>query len=319
MPVFDAFEPELDEIAEKCASDDAGVRRVAMLELADIVEDGAVPLLLKGLHDTDIMVREAAVKALDAHDGIEVVEALIAALEDPIPGVKFAAAEVLAEKKVQAAAPLLIARCSHADAFVRAASLRALRELIDPRALQAALEGLADPVADVRREAIGVLGYLKAEEALPALVAAAKDADFSVRRAVMSALVFSQAGGHGTKALLGGLTDENWQVREAAAASIGKIVYAEAIDALIAAMADETWQVRVKAANALGRTHAARAIPALGAALTHDISNLRKEAAAALGEIADPQALPYLEAAKDEPDPDVRKLIRWAISRCQAG
>ncbi|WP_409566951.1 FAD-binding protein [Methylobacterium sp. J-048] len=33
--------------------------------------------------------------------------------------------------------------------------------------------------------------------------------------------------------------------------------------------------------------------------------------------IADPRALPALEADFDDPDPDVRKLVRWAIGRCQ--
>ena len=76
---------------------------------------------------------------------------------------------------------------------------------------------------EVRREAVSVLGYLKADEALPALMVAAADADASVRRAVMSALVYTQAGGPGTKALLAGLRDAHWQSAEEAAASIGKI------------------------------------------------------------------------------------------------
>ena len=83
-------------------------------------------------------------------------------------------------------------------------------------------------------------------------------------------------------------------------------------------MGDQSWQVRAKAANALGRIYAVPAIPVLGEALSHEVSNLRKEAAAALGEIADPAALVFLEPAAGDPDPDVRKLVRWAIGRCQA-
>ena len=52
--------------------------------------------------------------------------------------------------------------------------------------------------------------------------------------------------------------------------------------------------------------------------ILQEVSNLRKEAAAALGEIADPPALVYLQRAASDPDPDVRKLVRWAIERCQA-
>jgi HEAT repeat protein len=83
-------------------------------------------------------------------------------------------------------------------------------------------------------------------------------------------------------------------------------------------MEDDAWQVRIKAANALGRLKAVRGVPALGQNLMAEVSNLRKEAAAALGEIADASALEWLEPCLDDPDPDVRKLIRWAIGRCQS-
>src|SRR5258708_24749769 len=114
MPSFDALDSDL-EIAAKCASPDAGVRRVAMLELADVVDEGAVPLLARGLRDSDATVREAAAKALDEHDGLAAVEALVAALEDPVQAVRAAAAEMLAEKKELASSELLIDRAGHAD------------------------------------------------------------------------------------------------------------------------------------------------------------------------------------------------------------
>src|SRR5712692_1292292 len=99
----------------------------------------------------------------------------------------------------------------------------------------------------------GVLGYLKADAALPALMNAAGHADATVRRAAMSALVFTHAGGPGTSALFAGLRDSHWQVREEAAASIGEVKLAEATEALIAALDDETWHVRAKVAAELGR------------------------------------------------------------------
>src|SRR5262249_60500287 len=126
-------------------------------------------------------------------------------------------------KKVAGSAQLLIERTSHADPFVRAAALRALRELIAPEAMPAALRALNDASPEVRREAIGVLGYLKADAALPALMAVANDADASVRRAVMSALVFTRPGGPSAAALLAGLDDAHWQGREPAAAPIGQV------------------------------------------------------------------------------------------------
>ncbi|WP_346433442.1 HEAT repeat domain-containing protein [Chenggangzhangella methanolivorans] len=210
---------------------------------------------------------------------------------------RLAAAESLAEKKEPSCAPLLIERAEHPDPFVQAAALRALRELTLPDALAAALRALRSAAPEVRREGLGVIGWLKAEEAMPALIATASDEDPSVRRATMSALVFVRPGGPGASTLVAGLSDPHWQVREEAAVSAAKIRLPEATVALIAAMTDEVWQVRIKAANALGRLRAESAIEALGEALGSEISNLRKESAAALGEIAAPRALNWLEPA----------------------
>jgi len=72
-------------------------------------------------------------------------------------------------------------------------------------------------------------------------------------------------------------------------------------------------------ANTLGRIRAKAAVEVLGEALGSEVSNLRKEAAAALGEIADPRGLARLGRCIDDPDPDARKLVRWAIERCRGG
>jgi HEAT repeat protein len=53
----------------------------------------------------------------------------------------------------------------------------------------------------------------------------------------------------------------------------------------------------------------------IAAQLGHHEVNLRKESAAALGEIADATAAPFLEAAASDPDPDVRKTARWALTQ----
>jgi HEAT repeat protein len=56
-------------------------------------------------------------------------------------------------------------------------------------------------------------------------------------------------------------------------------------------------------------------IPALAKCIEDPISNLRKAAVAALGEIKHVDGLPLLEIAKEDNDPDVRKLARWASER----
>ena len=261
MPVFDTLS-DLDDVAARCASADPGVRRVAMLELAESVDDGAVDLLVEGLNDADAAVREAAAKALDEHTGDGVVEALAAALEDPIAAVRAAAADTLAEKKAPGSAALLIARVDHAEAFVRAAALRALRELVRPArcrrrcarsttvARGAARGGRRARLSQGRRRTAGADAPCRRWRPVGA-----------PRRNVGARV--HPARRPGVSALLAGLRDAHWQVREQAAASIGKVKIPEAIGPLIAAMGDDNWQVRAKAANALGRICAAPAIPVL--------------------------------------------------------
>jgi HEAT repeat protein len=60
------------------------------------------------------------------------------------------------------------------------------------------------------------------------------------------------------------------------------------------------------------------AIPVLGTCARDPMSNLRKAAIGALGSIGHRDARPFVESALDDPDPDVRKLARWAMSKLEA-
>jgi HEAT repeat protein len=197
-------------------------------------------------------------------------------------------------------------------------ALRALKELRRKDSLKVALDALRDSDASVRTQAVGVIGFLKMEEAVPALVSATTDPDPHVRRGAVSALSVSSMKTAGD-AIVHALADPDWMVREMAAETLGvSKAGAHAADALIKVLADEYWQVRLKGVRSLGVLKVNRAVMAIGACLGHPQANLRKESAAALGEIADPAGLAFLEGLADDPDPDVRKNVRWAIQRISA-
>ena len=126
------------------------------------------------------------------------------------------------------------------------------------------------------------------------------DPDAEVRRIAVGALGYAADGGV-AQALTRALADGNWIVREEAAQTLGKLRLRPAIAQLVLAMEDPYWQVRLKAARSLGQLKAAEGVEALVATLGHSISNLRKEAAIALGEIGDARALPALEERLDFP------------------
>ncbi|MEG6992752.1 HEAT repeat domain-containing protein, partial [Pseudomonas aeruginosa] len=106
-------------------------------------------------------VRGEAARLLEAWEEDAVVDALCAALADPVPAVADAAAQSLGELKEPAAGRRLLPWLGHADAFVRASVLRALRELRLEESAVPALAALGDPQAAVRREAVAVLGWLR--------------------------------------------------------------------------------------------------------------------------------------------------------------
>jgi len=313
------FEEEsgIDEVAERIASADSTVRRIAVMELTDVSFDPEAELLaIKALSDEDCDVRLEAARVLYEFDGDDVAQALVDALQDTDEKVRLAAAETLSENKDSSVAPVLIKALQGAsETFVMASLFRALREHRVPETQQLALTGLTHSDASVRREAVGVLAYLKAEEVVLALMDAARnDSDPDVRRVAVGSLVFSKTD-KSCEVLQAALKDDNWQVREEAAFVIGKLGREECADALIAAMDDSYWEVCVKSARSLGQLKTNKAIDVLGSTLSHGMSNLRKEAAAALGEIGDPAARPYLLKAQEDVDPDVRKLIQWALQR----
>ncbi|MFZ5525718.1 MAG: HEAT repeat domain-containing protein [Pseudomonadota bacterium] len=322
-PLLDDADEDLQDLAPRLTSDDATVRRLALIELAELEDPAHVPWLLHALHDTDAAVRAEAAGRLAYWEDEATVAALVRTLEDPEPTVREAAAHSLGELKQPASAEALLLAADHAQPFVRASVLRALRELRLPAAFDPALRALADAEAGVRLEAVGVLGWLKREEALPGLATlAGTDPDADVRRAAVGALGFAPAGGVAVlPALLTATRDAAWQVREEAATTLGKLRLGGAFQPLLDLLDDDWWQVRLRAARALGQlgpAHNVPAVPALSRLLTESIANLRKEAVIALGETRHESALPAVRLAAEDPDPEVRKVARLALTQLQA-
>ena len=123
--------------------------------------------------DPDAGVRQQAAMALGEFDGPEVGGgAGRSCWSIPEQAVASAAADSMAEFKDPACADAILPLVKHAHAFVRMGALRALKELRRKDTLKPALEALRDSDAAVRVQAIGVIGFLKLEESIPALTRA---------------------------------------------------------------------------------------------------------------------------------------------------
>ncbi|MHC2295967.1 HEAT repeat domain-containing protein [Rhizobium mongolense] len=82
-------------------------------------------------------------------------------------------------------------------------------------------------------------------------------ADQLMRAAAVNALTFTT---HPAAAAAVALGDANWQVRAAAAESLGRIGHGSAVEALGKALSDEYWQVQQKSLGALGKLKANAAL-----------------------------------------------------------
>ncbi|HWT39625.1 MAG TPA: HEAT repeat domain-containing protein [Paraburkholderia sp.] len=313
--------PEAAALLPRLTDEDAAVRRIALIELADLEDPDALQPIVAALkHDASSDVRSEAARVLGAWEQHDIIEALCNALRDTDDNVREAAASSLSALKQTSSGAVLCVWADDPAPFVQRAILRALRELRCADAFAPALRALEHEDSNVRIEAVGVLGWLKDARALAPLAdIAVRDATAEIRRTAVGALGFALADDPVTSpALLHALVDPAWQVREEAATTLGKLRAKSARDALIAALDDAYWQVRLRAARGLGQLGDRVAAQPLVALLSHAISNLRKEAALALGELRDPSTAAALRLALDDPDPEVRKAVRIALQQIDA-
>ncbi|MFE0193364.1 HEAT repeat domain-containing protein, partial [Streptomyces sp. NPDC058989] len=248
--------------------------------LTESVPPGTGPALAVALADPDAAVRAAAAASLR-----ELVEVLVAEPELRAP---------------------LAAAAGGPDPLVRSSAVDVLRALrLGDRPLFAA--ALADPVVDVRIQAVRALVSVDAAEELRR---AAKDASREVRVAAAHAL--GTVGGATDLAAL--LHDEDVLVRAAALGALATTGCPPPYEApVVAALGDAAWQVRAGAAQALAAARPDAAVAALRGALGDGHADVRKAAVLALrAHVGRADARGALAAVADDPDADVRAYARLA-------
>jgi len=301
-------------------SSDSDVRRLAVINAIELDEPEALAVILGSFGDEHAVVRAEAARAIADIPGPYMLVPLLQLLEDEDEAVRRAAAETLAECNQEHLRDIYEKWIGSDQPFVRAAVLRAIRPLKIAGAARYALLGLKDESIPVRIESVGVLGYLQDPSYLKDLAdMALHDRSLEVRRIAMGAMSYCLTS-ETASAVVAGLKDPAWQVREEAAASIAKLKSTAAGPSLVQGLGKETyWQVMAKMLVALGRIRYVDAVRTASELLSYSVSNVRKEAALCLGEIGDVRALPRLKEALLDRDPDVKKLAAWAIAKIELG
>jgi len=161
------------------------------------------------------------------------------------------------------------------------------------------LVAVGDESWAVRQAAVEGLAQMAPEALLPALEASLRDGDDAgSRNAAME--IYVRLGGSAVPPLLKLAVDRDEEVRLFACVMLGSIKDAAAVPGLVAALSDADTNVRHAAATSLGQIGSQAAVPRLVEALRGE-PWLQYPALHALGEIADPRAAPALvELLEDE-------------------
>ena len=194
------------EYARKCAGR-------AMFRLGDtLVKSGdarAAELLVVCLKGEDWEVRDSAAKVL-AKLGNAAFESVIASLRDEHGKVRLASVSALGDLGDKRAVEPLIACLRDRDKYARSAAAAALGKLGDKRGVEPLIGYLKDHDEDARRSAVYALGDLGDHRALNPLIVCLKDESGSVREAAAASL--ARLGD--MRALLERLSD--WNTKESA-------------------------------------------------------------------------------------------------------
>lgn len=255
--------------------------------------------LLQTMRRADLSARVYAAEALALVQASDAIRELIQMIQDEEEETQSVVAQALARLGQTAVDPLIQA-LKDPDSHVRTGAVHALRVVDavcaaqDPRTVSALLEALQDESPFVRRAVVESLGRIGAPEAVAPLTAALYDPNGGVRRATVETLGQYDDLRAAETLLFHTLRDEFGYIRQAAEHALDRMVERRRIDltgSLTRALQADDPNVRQYAAAALGRTGDERAVGPLLAALAGTDEIVRRSAEASLLALSEPEPL----------------------------
>ncbi len=281
-----------DEI--KKSADDTVVLKQAALSLGLIDSDKTTSMLADMLAGNNVLVREAAAKAMGYYPRARAVPILKKALRDSDWRIRKAAAESL---KKQRWTP----DNASDNAFFMAADQN-WGGLIKQgeSSLNALKLTLNDPAGWVRRSAIETISAIKVPND-KMLMEIVDDKSPKIRTAATLALGRAYSPKAETK-LIAMLNDSDRQVKLAAINSLGRIKSKKAVPALIKMLKSKDRNIRIEAVAALSMSSDKSVVPELAKIAEKDYWEIRKKAISGLGRFNNAESTKALVDALDDQD-----------------
>lgn len=283
---------------------------VALALLPGFEWGGRAGRLARELETAEPVRRRAIVRLLASHGAEEARAPVLAALDDPDPGVRLEAARAAGALRLRSAVPRLLDWLDDPDESLRASTAESLGRLGDARAVPGLVRALGDATVEVRRAAVAALARLGGHEVLVPILGRLDDPDVEVRIEAADALA-TLAAPASVVPLIGQARDDVPEVRAAVLRALGELGDARALAAVRAAMGDPVEEVRLAAVAALGRLADPGAVDALVSLLRDEGGRIARAAVAALGRI--PGRRPLEALASVLASPELGALARAAL------
>jgi len=228
-----------------------------------------VPDFIAGLKSTSDDTRKGAISALEELGDARALGPLIDALKDTQISIREAALKSL-EKKYQdwgsseeagKQVPFFINELKSKSVKHRKHAARVLAAVNDPGCVPALIETLKDKDKNVIRASIDALGGLSDPAAAPSLIDLLENKDFNIKLAAVTALgKLNTPNSIEVEALSRALADNNSTIRERAVKALGNKKDDRVIEPLITALKDKSSNVTKAAIDALGEREDPRAV-----------------------------------------------------------
>ncbi len=285
------------------------IETVRILESLDVL---AVEALIELLRDGDEQVQALAASALVKTGGIA-IPSLIAALTDPVTGLRRRAIWVLAMIGDARAVDPLIDMLRQPDVKTRRYAADALGRIGARQAIQPLINALNDDDKRVRWDAARALDRFQ-DEAIEPLVQVLYRGTNHAREAAANALAW-MGDARAVASLVGALQDRDSQVRSRAAFALGWIRDAQAVPALIDTLYDSDMEVRLQAVVSLGWIRDHRAVQPLIDMLLNENEWMIYAAVEALGDIGDARAIKPLSITMNKASIQFQQAARDALRK----
>ncbi|HLN22280.1 MAG TPA: HEAT repeat domain-containing protein [Bacteroidales bacterium] len=281
MPFFED-ERMMSALLCLCEDHNPKIREAVVRALGQTDSKQSWLILAKALNDNDEWVRYYAIKSIDNHGFVDIMDKIRdMALNDPVPFVRLASIEYL----------------GHIGGSLSASALASLSN---------------DPVKDIAQAAVNALGDIHHPDALPPLIALSRSYEPDIRKSALEAL--GRRGGIGTAEVLqwAALTEKDQSMKNSAIAGLRNIATRDSVNALLNLTSDPG--NREKAINALASLPDSM-IDLIAAGLEHKISHVRTAVVEILLRIHTPQASEMLSECLTNEDLNVRLAAVYALHK----